>query len=68
MISRQNNVYKFVINENEYIVKFFENKKSKDNMEVVVQNKEMSFKGLKEFRLYINSLTDICEELQEIIE
>jgi hypothetical protein len=28
----------------------------------------MSFKGLKEFRLFINFLTDICEELQEIVE
>lgn len=68
MISRQNNVFKFVINENEFILKFFENVKSKDNMEIVLQNKEMSFGGIKEFRLFVNSLTDICEELQEIIE
>lgn len=68
MLNRQNNVYKIVINENDYLVKFFENKNSKDNMEIVVQNKEMSFSGLKEFRLFINFLTDICEELQEQVE
>lgn len=68
MLNKQNNVYKLCINETDYLVKFFENKESKDKLEIVVQNKEMSFKGLKEFRLFINFLTDICEELQEIVE
>ena len=65
MVSRQNNVYTITISENTYLVKILENKESKDNLEIYLDSKELSFKGLNNFRLFVNLLTDIAEELGE---
>lgn len=65
---KQNNVFKITINEKEYVVKYFDNSVNKDNMEIYIDNRDMSFKGLKEFFVYVNFLTDICENIKEEME
>ena len=65
MLNKTNNVYKIVINGKEFKTKYFKNQESKDNLEVYVEGENFSFLGLKEFRLFINYLTDVCESLEE---
>ena len=67
-LTKKDNVYKIMINEKEFIVKFFEKKiynEDKNEVEIYLQEIDKTFKDLKEFRLYINFLSDIAEDLYE---
>lgn len=65
-ITKKDNVYRIMINEIEYVVKFFENDEKK--IEIYLPKKEITIKNIKEFKLYVNFLTDVCESIQEDLE